>query len=251
MEMRRSIKMKRKIGMLVVALMLSVLISGCLGDDGSEDKGIEHPGPDEVQLFFNHTCFFNTRTSKFLELGGAPEGANITWTMDDEVIGYGENIMYTPIVSKYSHLRVDVTWGPYQKKHSRWIMIQERDDRGGYEHTSNGYGETGEYSGGYAINVRPAITIPSLMFNVSATKMNGTLSYYLRLMDDSTNEYFETVIDEQVNLSGGDHERSFYFNKLFFMEHGEHEPYLMFFLYIIESHDGSATTVSTENWLDY
>lgn len=233
----------------LVILLTSTIISGCIKDSGEDEN--YYPRPEEVQLFFNHTCYFTTGSSKFLEVGGEPEGSNITWIFDGEIIGYGKIVDFMPRRSETKELRVDVRWGDFQKNHSRWITIHQKDDRGGFETSSNGSLKSGATPNGYALQIVPAITIPSLMLNVSATQINGTLKYWLKLQEEKKSDYFETVAEVEVNLNEGNYSRSFFFSKLFFMERDDKEPYSFLFLFLIESNDGSFSKVTTEHWLDY
>ena len=73
------------------------------------------------------------------------------------------------------------------------------------------------------------------MLNVSASQINGTIQYWVKLKEENKIAYFETVVEVEADLSEGNYTRSFYFDKLFFMERGEREPYYLFFLFAIES----------------
>ena len=232
-----------------IILLTSMIISGCI-NNSDEDKS-ESPLPEEVQLFFNHTCFFSTGLSKFLEVGGEPEGSNITWTLNGEVIGYGKTVYFMPRKSEYALLRADVSWGEYQKNHSRWIRIPQTDNRGSFETSSNGLLESEAGPTGYAFQIVPAITIPSLMLNVSATQINGSLKYWIKLQEKNKIESFETVAEVEADLNGGNYSRSFFLSKMFFMDREDYEPYYLSFLFMIESLDGSFSQITTEHWLDY
>lgn len=244
---------RMKIGTVSITVLIFLLlfISGCIDQENADNEDEEYPSPEEVQLFFNHTCFFTTRNGKFLEVGGEPKGSNITWTLDGEIIGYGKIFQYMPRESDYKLLRVDVKWGSFEKNHSRWIMIQQRDSRGGFETSSNGTMGSETNPHGYSLNIKPAITIPSLMLNVSASQINGTMRYWIKLQEEDTYDYFETVVDVEANLTMGNYSRSFFFDKLFFIERDDHEPYLLSFLFTIESNNGSYSKIVTEHWLDY
>jgi hypothetical protein len=243
--------MKWRTVFISVVLFFSVLVSGCLDENDSNNEKEDFPHPDEVQLYFNHTDYYRTGSGKFLEVGGEPDGSNVTWTINDEIIGYGKKFQYMPRESAYKFLKVDVRWGQYEKNRSMWIVINQKDTRGGFEASSNGYGNEELGPQGYGLNIEPAITIPSLMLNVSASKINGTIHYWIKLREENKLDYFETVVDVEADLNEGNYTRSFFFDKLFFMDRSDKEPYLLLFLFMIESYDGSYSKVTTEEWLDY
>ena len=237
---------------LALLLFFGIFISGCFEDNGNTlKKDEEYTKPEDVLLNFNFTNYFVTHSSKILEIVGEPEGSNITWWFDKEIIGYGNKIEFRPQISEYKPLLAEVRWGPYQKNITRYIMIHKNDDVGGTQGFFGGPPNSENEFGGDGIIIEQSMMVPTLTFSFSTSEINGTFRFWIKLRKENMTEYFETILEIEKELNNRIYTKSFYYDKTFFIKRSQYEPYLMFFLFQVQNKDGSYCTIVTNHWLDY
>ena len=86
-------RLKRSVNFFIF-LLISILIAGCLNNNSQDSQHPEDDEPEtiikpeDVNLSVDRVKNVRTKFEHWYEIIGEPTGSNITWFVDNEIIGY-------------------------------------------------------------------------------------------------------------------------------------------------------------------
>lgn len=207
--------------------------------------------PEEVELSVDHPQDVRTNWGHWYEILGEPEGSNITWLVDSDIVGYGNRILYEFPRSDYFLLEVIVKWADYEKIYSETIPVRNCDKIGGFNAKDRELLMSSDNPMGYGLNIEPGISVPTLWLNISISNGNGVLNYWMDLQRENDLEPYEIVVYESLDLNFENYSKSYYFDEPFFIERSNNEPYIFWFKEELGDDKGSFASIETWHELRY
>lgn len=251
--------MKRRIFAIILAVSISALLMDVTWmiyeehlreneEKRKDNNGIDEeviPTPDDVNLTMNISSRGLTNYSNDFMVDGAPEGSNITWLLDDRILGYDEIDNYHFMDTGYYALTAQVSWDKYTMNLTEELEIELVNRLGSMYLTYPWYWFM-EIDPWWEVitTIEPGLTEPTLWVNISLTLGNTMVKCWIELMEDDKMESFEILSYDVIPLGQMQYYRSHFFDKDFFAQREVHEPY--FFLIRLELSDPESAIIEGE-----
>jgi len=208
--------------------------------------------PEEVNMTLNISSRGVTNHSNDFSVEGAPEGSNITWSLNDETKGYGPSLGLNFYEAGHFNLTAMVSWDVYKINLSETLSINRPNNEGDFTLVYPWYVPV-EISPvmGIIDTILPGLTEPTMWINLSMTLGNTYVKFWLELQEEDKIEPFEVLDYDIIPVGSLQYSRTFFLDKDFFDLHENREPYFISIRMEIGNPDSGTMVCEVHSTLRY